>query len=158
MRTEIERKFLLGNDAWRAAVKKRLDIVQGYLANTERGSIRVRVSADKADLNIKSMTLGVSRSEFEYPIPPHEARAMLENFCMRPLIEKTRYLLDYKGQRWEIDEFCGANVGLIVAEIELKSADEQFDKPPWLGREVSHEPKYYNVCLAERPYSKWDCT
>ena len=155
MATEIERKFLVIADSWRDDVEKEINIVQGYLANTERGSVRIRLSGDKANLNIKSMTLGVSRSEFDYPIPVDEAQTMLDNLCMRPLIEKVRHLVRYGEHLWEIDEFSGENKGLIVAEIELKAVDEQFNPPPWLGKEVSNEVKYYNVCLIENPYSKW---
>lgn len=155
MATEIERKFLVTDDSWRSHCHKAIRIVQGYLANTERGSIRVRISDDNAQLNIKSMTLGISRSEFEYPIPVEDANLMLEKLCMQPLVEKTRHLLNYAGHHWEIDEFCGANAGLIVAELELEDTHEAFDSPPWLGKEVSDDPRYYNVCLIQQPYSSW---
>ncbi|MBI1733279.1 MAG: CYTH domain-containing protein [Gammaproteobacteria bacterium] len=155
MGTEIERKFLLRDDRWRTAVRVSEDIVQGYLANTERGSIRVRLAGDSASLNLKSMTLGVTRSEFDYPIPADDARAILKFLCMQPLIEKTRHHVPHAGHDWEIDEFRGENLGLIVAELELQHPDQPFTPPSWLGREVSDDPRYYNVCLVEQPYRNW---
>lgn len=155
MATEIERKFLVNDNAWRASVSRKVDIIQGYLANTERGSIRIRVSGSEANLNIKSMTLGVTRQEYDYPIPARDARAMLDELCMQPLIEKTRHYVEYNNHTWEIDEFHGINAGLVVAELEVDREDEAFDPPPWLGKEVSDDPRYYNVCLVEHPYSKW---
>ncbi|OGT80594.1 MAG: hypothetical protein A3H91_17140 [Gammaproteobacteria bacterium RIFCSPLOWO2_02_FULL_61_13] len=155
MATEIERKFLLRDTSWRSAVSSSRDIVQGYLANTERGSIRVRLENDSASLNLKSMTLGVSRSEFDYPIPAAEASVILETLCMRPLIEKTRHHVEFDGCTWEIDEFRGENSGLVVAELELAHPHQSFTAPPWLGKEVSDDPRYYNVCLVEHPYCNW---
>ncbi|MEX2524085.1 MAG: CYTH domain-containing protein [Gammaproteobacteria bacterium] len=155
MATEIERKFLVNDDSWRASVSRKVDIIQGYLANTERGSIRVRVSGSAANLNIKSMTLGVTRQEYDYPIPANDARAMIDGLCMQPVIDKTRHYVEYNGHTWEIDEFHGINAGLIVAELEVDREDEAFDPPPWLGKEVSDDPRYYNVCLVEYPYSDW---
>ncbi len=155
MATEIERKFLLRDASWRDAVSSSRDIIQGYLANTRRGSIRVRLEGDSASLNLKSMTLGVSRSEFDYPIPADEARLILETLCMRPLIEKTRHHVEFGGCTWEIDEFRGDNAGLVVAELELAHPDQRFPTPPWLGVEVSDDPRYYNVCLVEQPYCNW---
>jgi adenylate cyclase len=153
--TEIERKFLVKNDSWRDLSTNSKQIIQGYLANTERGSIRIRVAGEDASLNIKSMTLGVTRSEYDYTIPADDARAMLETLCIQPLIEKTRYYVKHGGHTWEIDDFAGANAGLVVAELELQSHDEAFERPPWLGKEVSDDPRYYNVCLTEHPYSSW---
>ena len=156
MGTEIERKFLVKNDAWRASAVRSSRIVQGYLANTERSSIRVRISGDKASLNIKSMTLGVTRSEFDYPLPCGDARLLLDKLCLRPLIEKTRHYVEHGGLTWEIDEFEGGNLGLIVAEVELRDAAQDVTRPSWLGREVSDDPRYYNVCLMENPYRTWN--
>jgi adenylate cyclase len=153
--TEIERKFLVQDDSWRDLSTNSKRIIQGYLANTERGSIRIRVAGEDASLNIKSMTLGVTRSEYDYTIPADDARAMLETLCIQPLIEKTRYYVKHGGHTWEIDDFAGANAGLVVAELELQSHDEAFERPPWLGKEVSDDPRYYNVCLTEHPYSSW---
>lgn len=155
MATEIERKFLVKDDSWRDSSTHSREIIQGYLANTERGSIRVRLAGETASLNIKSMTLGVTRTEYDYAIPAGDARAMLHNLCMKPLIEKTRHYVKHGGHTWEIDEFTGANAGLVVAELELDAHDEPFRQPPWLGEEVSHDPRYYNVCLVEHPFSEW---
>ena len=155
MPTEIERKFLVDNDDWRKFVSRHTRISQGYLANTERGSIRIRVSPDQAFLNIKSMTIGVQRAEFEYPIPRDDACYMLENLCMRPIIEKTRYFVEQGEHLWEIDVFDGENTGLIVAEIELSETDEDFHKPDWIGIEVTDDPRYYNVRLVAEPFSQW---
>ncbi|MEJ2760551.1 MAG: CYTH domain-containing protein [Gammaproteobacteria bacterium] len=155
MATEIERKFLVKDDSWRDLSTNSEEIIQGYLANTERGSIRVRIAGGRASLNIKSMTLGVTRTEYDYAIPGDDARAMLQGLCTQPLIEKTRHYIQHQGHTWEIDEFAGANAGLVVAELELKAHDETFQHPPWLGEEVSHDPRYYNVCLVEHPYKNW---
>jgi adenylate cyclase len=155
MPAEIERKFLVKNDRWRSLAVREQRIAQGYLANTDRGSVRVRLMGDRAFLSVKSMTLGVTRSEFEYPIPADDARYILQNLCLRPIIEKTRYYIEQDPHLWEIDVFEGENAGLIVAEIELNHADEEFTKPDWLGAEVSDDPRYYNVKLMEHPYSQW---
>jgi adenylate cyclase len=155
MSAEIERKFLVKSDRWRSLAVREQRIAQGYLANTDRGSVRVRLMGDRAFLSVKSMTLGVTRSEFEYPIPADDARYILQNLCLRPIIEKTRYYIEQDPHLWEIDVFGGENAGLIVAEIELNHADEEFTKPDWLGAEVSDDPRYYNVKLMEHPYSQW---
>lgn len=156
MAIEIERKFLLVNDAWRASVRSQSYYKQGYLANIDGGaSVRARIAGNKANLNIKSMTLGVSRHEYEYAIPLADAEHMLDELCVGPVIVKTRYFVDFKGHTWEIDVFEGDNAGLIVAEIELTSEDEVFERPTWLGEEVSDDPRYYNVRLAQHPYKDW---
>ncbi len=155
MATEIERKFLLVDDSWRQQAQPGTRYTQGYLGAIDRASVRVRIAGDKAALNIKSATLGIQRSEYEYPIPPADAREMLEQLCTGPLIDKTRYLVVHAGHTWEIDEFHGDNAGLIVAELELGSADEAFARPAWLGAEVSEDPRYYNVNLVRHPYSRW---
>lgn len=129
--------------------------VQGYLASDRRCSIRVRVAGEHAWLNLKGATLGVERAEFEYAIPAPDAREILATLCSGPVIEKTRWYVRHGRHTWEIDEFAGENAGLIVAEIELDSADEPFERPAWLGEEVSHDPRYYNVRLVEHPYSRW---
>jgi adenylate cyclase len=154
MPREIERKFLLLNDTWRARAQRRRVMSQGYLAGTERASIRVRISGDDANLNIKSGGLVASRLEFEYAIPVAEARELL-TLCEGPLIEKTRHYVDHAGMTWEIDEFAGDNAGLVVAELELEREDQPFARPAWLGAEVTHLRRYYNVCLVEHPYRAW---
>jgi len=155
MATEIERKFLLRDDSWRAQADAGHVMRQGYLIGAERASVRVRISGGRASLNIKSATLGVERREYEYPIPLRDAEEMLDTLCQRPLIEKTRYHVRHGEHTWEIDVFSGDNAGLVVAEIELDSVDEDFERPPWLGEEVSHDPRYYNVCLVKHPYKDW---
>ena len=155
MGIEIERKFLVTNDSWRGAVSIALPIKQGYLVGGKEASVRVRLQGDNANLNIKSATLGVRRQEFEYAIPLEEAEIILTTLCQRPIIEKTRYLVSYANKQWEIDVFEGDNAGLIVAELELHDEAEQFDPPPWLGEEVSDDPRYYNSCLSQHPYKDW---
>lgn len=155
MGKEVERKFLLRSDAWRDEVHRSIRLVQGYLARSEGSAVRVRIDGDTAELNIKHTLDGIDRLEFEYPIPLDDAREMLEQVAMRPLIEKTRHLVEYAGHLWEIDEFFGDNAGLVVAEIELEDADEAFERPPWLGEEVSHDVRYYNSNLSKRPYRQW---
>ena len=155
MATEIERKFLVKDDSWRQSVSKEAFYRQGYLANSGSASVRVRVADGKANLNIKSMTLGVSRHEYEYSIPIEDGEHMLDELCVGPKIEKTRYFVEHEGHTWEVDVFIGDNEGLVVAEIELNSEDEAFAKPAWAGEEVSHEERYYNVCLVKHPYKDW---
>lgn len=155
MATEIERKFLLKNDSWRTEANEGSMIRQGYLAGTEKSSIRVRVSGEKANINIKSATLDVTRQEYEYTIPLSEANEILDTLCEGPLIEKTRYHVQHDDHVWEVDEFYGDNQGLVVAEIELNSADENFERPDWVGEEVSDDTRYYNVCLVKHPYKDW---
>jgi len=155
MATEIERKFLVTDDSWRADADAGTAYRQGYIVGASHASVRVRLEGEAAYLNIKSATLGVRRLEFEYPVPLEDARVMLESLCAKPLIEKTRYLLDHGGHHWEIDVFSGDNAGLVVAEIELADEAESFARPPWVGEEVSHDPRYYNVSLVDHPYKEW---
>ena len=155
MPTEIERKFLVIGDSWKKNISRTVPIKQGYLANTERGSIRVRIADGAACLNIKSMTIGITRTEYEYAIPMGDAENLMQNFCLQPLIEKVRYYVEVDEHTWEIDVFEGENMGLVIAEIELTDSEEIFSKPDWVGREVSDEPRYYNICLVEHPYRKW---
>jgi adenylate cyclase len=155
MAREIERKFLLRDARWREAVTRSVLMRQGYLGSSPAVSIRVRVAGDEAWLNFKSATLGVARHEFEYAIPRADADDMLALFCAGRCLDKTRHCVPWGAHWWEIDEFHGANAGLIVAEIELDAEDEVFETPPWLGAEVSDDRRYYNVCLIDRPYSKW---
>ncbi|HEB92384.1 MAG TPA: CYTH domain-containing protein [Gammaproteobacteria bacterium] len=155
MATEIERKFLLLDDSWRRDADAGISMRQGYLIGAKRASVRVRISGEHAHLNIKSATLGVQRQEYEYEIPLADAGELLDTLCERPLIEKNRYHVRHGEHTWEIDVFSGDNAGLVVAEIELGSADENFARPDWLGEEVSHDTRYYNVCLVTHPYKDW---
>lgn len=156
MAIEIERKFLVRDDSWREQADPGIPIRQGYLIGAKAASVRVRIEGKAANLNIKGMTLGVRRQEFEYPIPLQDARVMLKTLCEKPIIEKTRYPLQYGGKRWEVDVFEGDNAGLVVAEIELDDEHESFTRPPWLGEEVSDDPRYYNTCLVRHPFRDWD--
>ncbi|MFO7603725.1 MAG: CYTH domain-containing protein [Gammaproteobacteria bacterium] len=156
MAKEIEKKFLLRNADWRAAVQRSRQFIQGYLLGSEQASVRIRLEGEQAYINIKSATLGVSRDEYEYAIPLQDAREMLERLCEKPLIAKIRHEVMYASKKWEIDEFQQENAGLIVAEVELTSVDEPVIMPPWVGEEVSADTRYYNVCLVRQPYSTWD--
>jgi adenylate cyclase len=152
---EIERKFLLKNDNWRNQIQSSNIIRQGYLAPLDTSSVRVRIEGDKANINIKSATIGISRLEYEYAIPMPDAIEMLEKLCPAPQIHKTRHCIPIAGHIWEIDEFYDDNEGLIVAEIELKHENESFEKPEWIAEEVSHDARYYNVNLIKHPYKLW---
>jgi len=155
MGIEIERKFLLKNDNWRGQVIESRRILQGYLTqNSGKSSVRVRLDGAAANLNIKSRELAIKRQEYEYPIPVTDAQIMLQTLC-DGVLEKTRYLVDYQGSIWEIDEFSGDNAGLLVAEIELQSEDQSFARADWLGEEVSEDVRYYNVSLISHPYTRW---
>jgi len=158
MGIEIERKFLVRSDAWRDHASAGVPYRQGYLSGTKTCSIRARLAGERGYLNIKSATLGVTRKEYEYQIPAAEARELLDHFCDGPLIEKTRYLVEHAGHTWEVDVFEGDNAGLIVAEVELEDEAEPMELPDWVGEEVSHDPRYYNVNLVHHPYKDWDAS
>ncbi|MGW8194755.1 MAG: CYTH domain-containing protein, partial [Desulforhopalus sp.] len=150
MGTEIEKKFLLANNDWRELASG-TPYCQGYL-NREKGlTVRVRIIDDRGVLTIKGPSQGASRQEFEYEIPVDEAREMLEKFCLKPFIEKTRYKIEYAGFTWEVDEFKGDNEGLAFAEIELDEEGQDFEKPPWIGTEVTGDSRYYNANLVHNP-------
>jgi CYTH domain-containing protein len=157
MPIEIERKFLVVSEGWRHGVTGTL-FRQGYLCTDPERTVRVRLAGDRGTLTIKGKTEGISRAEFEYPIPAAEVADMLDRLCLRPLIEKKRYRLEHAGRVWEIDEFFGDNEGLILAEVELESEEALLELPPWIGREVSDDPRYYNASLVQHPYSKWGKT
>ena len=152
---EIERKFLVINEDWRALVTSAIPMRQGYLNIEKRCSVRIRISGDEAHLNIKGATIGAKRLEFEYPIPVDQACIMLDNLSAGPQIEKVRYLIPQGHLTWEIDVFSGDNAGLVVAEIELSDAEEAFDIPAWIGEEVTHDTRYYNTRLSREPYTTW---
>ena len=152
---EIECKFLIEKDLWYALKKPEgIDIIQAYLVNEPDRVIRVRVAGLKAYITIKGPTENATRKEFEYQIPREDALEILNLFPSKK-IEKTRYKIEFQGHVWEVDEFFGENDGLIIAEIELKSLQESFDKPPWLGEEVTEDHRYYNSYLSDHPYTKW---
>jgi len=155
MAIEIERKFLLRDDSWRDSADDGVLIRQGYLAGSEKSSVRIRIAGDNANINIKSATLDITRQEYEYPIPLIEANEMLDTLSEGPLIEKIRYHVFHAKHCWEIDVFSGDNQGLVVAEVELGSVNESFELPSWLGEEVSDDARYYNVCLVKNPFKHW---
>lgn len=155
MALEIERKFLLKDGSWRQQADAGTRFRQGYLIGAKQASVRVRIEGDQAFLNIKSMTLGVMRHEYQYPVPVSEANELLDTLCEKPLVDKTRYRVHYADHEWEIDVFSGVNEGLVVAEVELQSEQEAVTLPPWVGFEVSDDPRYYNVNLVKHPYTTW---
>jgi len=154
MGVEIERKYLVEGDSWRGQIVSATRIVQGYLARGDV-TVRARIRGDRAYLTVKGRSQGIARSEFEYEIPVADAETMLAELADGPVVEKTRHLVEVGGHTWELDVFAGANEGLVMAEIELADADEQFDLPQWAGAEVSDDPRYYNVNLAREPFSQW---
>ena len=155
MGTEIGRKFLLQSDDWRNEVESSTRLIQGYLVRGDNMAIRVRIKGDNAEINIKHTHDGISRLEYEYESPLDDAQEILDQVALKPLIDKTRHHVVRGKHLWEIDEFYGDNAGLLVAEIELDSADEPFDRPAWLGQEVSLDQRYYNSNLSKQPYTQW---
>jgi len=155
MATEIERKFLVFNDHWKNHATQVIPIQQGYFCLTDRVSIRVRITDKTASLNFKSVSIGIQHIEYEYEIPITDAREMLESFCQKPIIEKTRHRLPENGLTWEIDVFEARNAGLIIAEIELDSVNQAIQLPDWIGREVTDDKRYYNPWLCKHPYQQW---
>lgn len=154
MGVEIERKFLVKSDGWRAQGEPVL-LRQGYLSSHAERTVRVRIEGERAVLTIKSKNVGAARGEWEYPVPVADAAELLDRLCERPLIEKYRRRIPYAGLVWEVDEFLGENAGLVVAEIELPAEDAVFDKPDWAGEEVTHDLRYFNSSLVKQPYSAW---
>lgn len=154
MPVEIERKFLVANANWKLKINKETPIKQGYLSSNLKRTVRVRVKGDKGYLTIKGKTINTTRAEYEYEIPLSDALEMMD-LCENPLIEKTRYEVLANGDLWEIDVFEGDNKGLIVAEIELESEDQEITLPLWIAKEVSHERKYFNSELINNPFKSW---
>ncbi len=154
MALEIERKFLVKGEEWKRLGTTSV-IRQGYLSREIARTVRVRIRDDKAFLTIKGANKGTVRAEFEYAIPKADAEAMLENLALYPLIEKTRTVIEAAGHVWEVDAFFGENEGLVVAEVELADENEALELPPWIGREVTHLPRYFNSALSDRPYCLW---
>ena len=154
MAVEIERKFLVDQGLWKPQ-SEGIRYRQGYLSVQPERVVRVRVAGDQARLTLKGASERLSRLEFEYTIPMDDATILLERMCLRPLIEKTRYRRPFGKHVWEIDVFHGDNAGLIVAEIEISDEAEDFERPPWIGEEVSDDPRYLNANLAVRPFRSW---
>lgn len=153
MGVEIERKFLLAGELWRTLGAPLL-LRQGYLSSDPARVVRVRVEGDHAYLTIKGKSVGATRGEWEYPVPLADANELLE-LCEQPIVEKYRRRIDFAGNTWEVDEFLGVNQGLVLAEIELESEDQAFDKPDWIGEDVTHDKRYYNSNLVRHPFSRW---
>ena len=156
MAQEIERKFLVKDDSWRATAGAGKPYLQGYLSLDRERVVRIRVKDDRGFLTIKGLRKGISAAEYEYPIPAAEAEEMLQKLCLRPLIEKLRYEVSHGGLLWEIDEFLGDNKGLMIAEVELSSEEQQVILPPWAGPEVSNDQRYANASLVQSPFSTWE--
>ncbi len=154
MGVEIERKFLVVSEAWRTGAAG-VAVRQGYLLAAPGTTVRVRLAGAEGYLTIKGQHHGLRRAEFEYAIPAADAQAMLETLCAQPVIEKTRYRVDFAGLVWEVDVFAGANAGLVVAEVELESEAQAVTLPPWVGLEVSSDYRYTNAYLAQHPYTTW---
>jgi adenylate cyclase len=156
MAQEIERKFMVTSDAFKKSAYKQTRIKQGYLSSVPERAVRIRIQGERGYITIKGIgnTSGASRYEWEKEIPMSEAEELLK-LCEPGIIDKIRYEVKAGDHIFEIDEFEGENKGLIVAEIELKNEDDHFEKPDWLGREVTGDVKYYNAMLMKRPFTKW---
>jgi len=154
MAKETERKYLIKSTEYRHLAEA-VNYRQGYISRSAEKVVRIRIAGDKAFITIKGAAAGYTRDEFEYEIPPEDARQMLDELCEKPLIEKKRRVIALTGKTWVVDEFEGENEGLIVAEVELLFSDEPFEIPEWIGKEVSGDPRYYNSNLVINPYKNW---
>jgi len=154
MPKEIERKYLVADRSFLSQLGG-VAFKQGYIATRDETVVRVRIEGERAVIALKGQNKGIARSEYEYEIPLADAEEMLAELCERPLIEKMRHTLDWAGKTWEVDVFAGENAGLVVAEVELDREDEVVQSPPWIGEEVSEDPRYYNANLVHNPYCKW---
>jgi adenylate cyclase len=154
MGIEIERKFLVNGEGWREGATTSTRYSQGYLSRDPARTVRVRIAGDAAFLTIKGATQGATRAEFEYAVPLPDAQQLLA-LCDGPVVEKIRHLCPFGGMTWEVDEFLGANAGLVVAEIELTAETQSFERPAWLGTEVTADARYVNANLAVRPFGSW---
>ena len=154
MALEIERKYLIDLEKI-GTLENGIRIKQGYLSTDKNAVVRVRVKNDKAYLTIKGSNSGIARLEFEYEIPLDEANEMIEKLCQKPVIDKTRYIINHENHTWEVDVFYGDNEGLVVAEVELSSEDEHINLPSWVKEEVSHDDRYFNSNLMKLPFTDW---
>lgn len=151
---EIERKFLVTSDKWKGNVQGVL-YRQAYLSIEPERTVRVRLEGEAGKLTIKGIKENGAGDEFEYDIPGDEAVYLIDHICLKPVIEKMRYKINLHGNIWEVDEFFGENLGLVLAEIELNSVDQKFDRPDWIGEDVTEEPKYKNASLVKYPFNRW---
>jgi adenylate cyclase len=158
MPVEIERKFLVEGEEWRSAARRRELLRQGYVAVSELCSVRVRVGGGRAWLGLKSRLSATTRLEYEYEIPSVDANEILDRLCSGGRVEKWRHWVPHGRHEWEVDEFLGDNDGLVVAELELDSESESFERPAWLGAEVTEDPRYLNTSLARHPWREWQTT
>jgi adenylate cyclase len=154
MGMEIERKFLLRDESWRREAVG-TSYTQGYISKEKDHTVRIRIAGEKAYITIKGAVEGISRPEFEYVIPLEDARELMK-LCKGPLIDKTRYRIPFEGLVWEVDVFHGENLGLIVAEVELTDPDQRVVFPPWVGEEVTGDPRFYNSSLSILPFGRWE--
>ena len=154
MKTEIERKFIVTNSVYKSLGKHEY-CIQGYIPSTNSPLVRIRTIGNRSFLTMKSDVNGIKCIEYEYEIPNQDAKELLELFCQNSIVEKNRYTIYHESTLWEVDEFLGSNQGLIVAEVELESEDQHYNKPSWIGKEVSTDKKYYNYNLAHHPYNQW---
>ena len=154
MALEIERKFKVLGDGWREGALGQL-LKQGYLSTDPERTIRVRIEGTQAWMTIKGAVKGISRLEFEYPIPLLDGEEMLRALCQKGIIEKFRYRVAFRNHIFEVDEFLGDNLGLIIAEVELGDENENVELPPWIGEEVTGDRRFYNSYLSEHPYTVW---
>jgi len=154
MGKEIERKFLVKDDTWKE-ISKGVLFRQGYLSTLKERTVRVRTIDTKGFLTIKGITVGATRAEYEYEISVSDANEMLDSLCEKPLIEKNRTKIEYQGLIWEVDEFFGENEGLVFAEVELDSEDQEISIPDWIGEEVTGDPRFFNSNLIKNPYKNW---
>ena len=154
MSIEIERKFLVKHDDWKAGVQDSVDCRQGYIVSDVRKTVRIRILGRQGFLTVKGATSGISRMEFEYEIDLPDAQYMLM-LCDHHVVEKTRHYVSHSGFIWEVDEFHGLNAGLVMAEVELESEEQNVEPPEWIGEEVSGDERYFNGYLSKHPYSTW---
>lgn len=154
MGVEIERKFLVRGEAWKSLGQPLL-LRQGYLSSDPERVVRVRIAGDQAMMTVKGRSVGATRGEWEYPIPLQDAAELLDRLCQRPLVEKYRRRIGVDGMTWEVDEFLGANAGLVVAEIELACETQAFTLPDWIGEDVTDDARYYNSNLIRHPFGSW---
>jgi adenylate cyclase len=154
MGTEIERKFRVSGEAWRTMAQA-THYRPGYLSSVKERTVRVRRAGDEGALTIKGLSIGATRKEYEYEISPADADEMIDRLCEQPIVEKNRYRIPVGDVTWEVDEFLGINEGLVVAEVELQSENQSFDKPDWIGEEITGDPRYFNANLVARPFLTW---
>lgn len=151
MGLEIEHKYLVKDDSYKKMSVKNDLIIQGYISRDKNRTVRIRVINDEAFVTIKGATCIDRRAEYETPISKNDAMEIIKNLCIPPIIEKTRYIVEHEGKKWEVDEFHGNLKGLVIAEIELKSSDEIYSVPSFIGDNVTGDPRYYNSNLDNFP-------